>query len=117
MKGLDVELTYRMSIRLFADGVKCFGPGLFELLSRVGESHSLSQSARDMNMAYSKAWRIVNDAESALKLKLLDTSVGGKQGGGALLTDDAKKLISDYSAFVADVRAAADRHFAENFDV
>jgi molybdate transport system regulatory protein len=109
------DISYRMSVRLFSDGDKCFGPGLLELLEKVGETSSLSAAAKEMNMAYSKAWRIVNDAESALKYKLLNTSIGGKSGGGAILTDEAKTLIADYRVFMAALKNDADRRFAEYF--
>lgn len=109
------DISYRMSVRLFSDGEKCFGSGLLELLERVGNTHSLSSAAKEMNMAYSKAWRIVNDAEAALKYKLLDTSIGGKSGGGAALTPEAKTLIADYRAFMAALHNDADRRFAEYF--
>ncbi len=110
------DVSYRMSVRLYSDGEKCFGPGLLELLERVGERNSLSSAAKEMNMAYSKAWRIVNDAETALKYKLLDTSIGGRSGGGAVLTAEAKTLISDYRAFMSALKADADRRFAEYFE-
>ena len=46
-----------------------------------------------MGMAYSKAWRIVRSAEEALGCKLLDSTIGGRHGGGAALTEEAEALL------------------------
>ena len=40
-----------------------FGRGVADLLHGVEEYHSLNLSAKNMGMAYSKAWRIVKLAE------------------------------------------------------
>ena len=61
---------------------RIFGPGVAELLERVREHHSLRSAAASMEMAYSKAWRIVRAAEEGMGCKLLSSSTGGRHGGG-----------------------------------
>ena len=80
------KMHYNISVRLFTAG-KCFGPGLATLLSLVRERHSLRAAAAEMGMAYSKAWRILRDCEKALGFELLDSTTGGRHGGGAVLTE------------------------------
>ena len=67
------ELRYNLSCRLFTDA-KCFGPGIAQLLHRVERLHSLRAAALEMEMAYSKAWTVVKNAENALGFKLPTTS-------------------------------------------
>lgn len=50
-------------------------------------------------MAYSKAWRILRDCEKALGFELLDSTTGGRHGGGAVLTERGEALLADYERF------------------
>ena len=49
-----------------------FGHGCVLLLQGIAREHSLNRAAKSMGMAYSKAWRIVNEAESQLGCKLIE---------------------------------------------
>ncbi len=103
-----------ISVRLF--GVrKCFGPGVAELLRRVDEHHSLRAAAQSMEMAYSKAWTIMKNAEEELGFKLLVSSAGGRNGGGAALTDEARRLLDAYDGYCAELRDFAAQRFRETF--
>ena len=48
-----------------------FGGGCAALLEGVAEEGSLNRAAKRMGMAYSKAWRIVREAEGHLGCELL----------------------------------------------
>lgn len=41
--------------------------------------------------------------EENLGFKLLISTTGGKSGGGAFLTDDAKQIINSYNMYCADI--------------
>lgn len=108
------ELRAVLSLRLFTDR-KCFGPGVAELLRRVDEHHSLRAAAQSMEMAYSKAWTIMKNAEEGLGVKLLVSSTGGKNGGGAALTDDARAMLAAYERCCERLRTYADELLEEEF--
>lgn len=108
------ELRAVLSARLFTDR-KCFGPGVAELLRRVDEQHSLRAAAQSMEMAYSKAWAITKNAEEALGVKLLVSSTGGKGGGGAVLTGEARQLLEAYGRYCDKLRAYGDKLLEEEF--
>ena len=108
------KLHANISVRLFTDE-KCFGPGIASLLHRVEEYHSLRSAAASMGMAYSKAWTILKSCEEHLGFKLLHSTVGGKNGGGATLTDDAEKLLQAYDAYCAQLKEYADKLIDEKF--
>lgn len=105
-------MRYNISVRLFTAG-KCFGPGLATLLSLVRERHSLRAAAAEMGMAYSKAWRILRDCEEALGFPLLDSTTGGRHGGGAVLTEQGAALLDDYERFCERLREQGDVLFDE----
>lgn len=108
------ELHYNLSCRLFTDA-KCFGPGIAQLLHRVERLHSLRAAALEMEMAYSKAWTIIKNSENALGFKLLDSTTGGKHGGGAALTQEGAALLAAYDRFCTEMRDYGDKLFAERF--
>ena len=108
------KLRYTLMLRVYGEE-KIFGPGIAELLERVDETHSLRKATMDMGMAYSKAWRIVRTAENALGFPLLDSSVGGRGGGGAYLTERGRQFLLAYRKFEAAVHACADEVFEELF--
>ena len=62
--SMEKELHLKLIVRLFTDDhQRCFGPGIATLLHRVEERRSLRAAAASMDMAYSKAWRIIRTAE------------------------------------------------------
>jgi len=114
----DAPIFYLLSVRLFRENEereKCFGPGIAELLKRVDRTHSLHSAAAEMNLAYSKAWRIVKETEAALRIKLLVSQTGGVNGGGASLTKEAHDMLVRFDRFQKELRAFADRSFQEIF--
>ena len=68
-----------------------------------------------MEMAYSKAWRIIRTAEDVFGYKLLSSTIGGHHGGGAILTPEAERLLAAYRAYESDVKAYSQARFADAF--
>ena len=111
---MEKKLRYNLTIRLFTEE-KCFGPGVAQLLHNVQRLHSLRAAAMEMDMAYSKAWKVIRLAEEQMGLKLLDSVTGGKGGGGAVLTADAVRLLQAYDTFCAEMDTYGRQLFAEKF--
>ena len=97
-EAMDKKLRPVISIRIFRE-TKCFGPGVAELLRHVREAHSLRGAAMTMGMAYSKAWRIVNEAEGQLDCKLIERD-GAR---GSTLTPAGERAIAVYEELQADI--------------
>ena len=91
---LKEQRSYKVagSLWLEFEGERFFGPGRSELLQLIDELGSLSQAAKRMGMSYKKAWEMVTalNTQAAQPLVLLQT--GGKKGGGATITTEAKQL-------------------------
>ena len=111
---MDRELRVVLSARVFSDQ-KCFGPGVSQLLKRVDELHSLRAAALSMSMAYSKAWTVIRGAEEGLGFKLLTSTAGGKHGGGAELTDEARQIMAAYETYCARLNEYGQALFGELF--
>lgn len=113
---MDKELQLKLTVRLFTDDhQRCFGPGIATLLERVQEHKSLRAAAASMEMAYSKAWRIIRTAEGVFGCKMLSSTIGGQHGGGAVLTPQAEKLLAAYRAYESDVMTYARAKFEDSF--
>lgn len=81
------------------NGKKFFGEGPARLLHAVEETGSLRSAALSMDMAYTKALKLLNHAESTLGFPLTARTVGGKAGGGSCLTPEGKELLTRYEAY------------------
>jgi molybdate transport system regulatory protein len=92
-----------------------FGPGIAELLTRVRDGSSLSTACRDMNMAYSKAWRIIKRAEKELGYSLTEGKSGGSSGGSTTLTKEGEIFLEKYLSLESDIKKAA-RDIFEKYD-
>lgn len=86
---------------IFTDdnGIKFFGEGPFRLLRSIEKNGSLRAAAMEMEMAYSKASKLIKQAEANLGFSLTTRSAGGKDGGGSVLTPEGKNWLRQYEAY------------------
>ena len=113
---MEKELHLKLTVRLFTeDDQRCFGPGIATLLERLQKHKSLRAAAASMEMAYSKAWRIIRTAEEVFGCKILSSTIGGQHGGGAVLTEEAHRLLDAYDAYCDDVRRYSEERFDDAF--
>lgn len=78
---------------------KFFGEGPTRLLRGVERTGSLRAASAEMNMAYTKALKLVRNAETALGFSLITSVAGGKSGGGSVLTEKGKKWLTRYETY------------------
>ena len=81
------------------EGQKFFGEGPCQLLRGIEETGSLRAAALSMEMAYSKAMRLLKNAEKALGFPLTMRTTGGSGGGGSVLTPEGKEWLTRYEAY------------------
>jgi molybdate transport system regulatory protein len=96
---------------------KAFGEGPYELLKRVQKTASLHEAAHQMEMSYSKAWKLIQTMEKRLGFVLLDKKVGGSSGGGSQVTPMAADLMKRYERFEKDARQAIERVYRKHFGI
>ena len=88
-------------------GERFFGEGPCRLLHLIEETGSLRSAAAQMGLSYSKALRLVQHAEKELGFALTCKTIGGRGGGGAVLTEEyARKIGADY--YARDAKQNAD---------
>ena len=59
------------------EGKKFFGEGPARLMHAIEETGSLRAAAISMNMAYTKALKLIRNAEAALDFSLIHRQTGG----------------------------------------
>lgn len=97
------------------DGEKFFGEGPARLLRGVEETGSLRGAAMGMHMAYTKALKLIKNAEAALGFPLITRVTGGKDGGGSRLTDAGKEWLQRYEQYRNACVQANSRLYLEFF--
>ncbi|MDO4187362.1 MAG: LysR family transcriptional regulator [Lachnospiraceae bacterium] len=78
---------------------KFFGEGPYRLLRGVERSGSLRATALEMGMSYTKALKLITNAEKELGFKFTTRVVGGKSGGGSCLTDEGRAWLDKYEQY------------------
>jgi len=104
----EILLQARFRIRSGRD--IALGPGKAELLGLIERTGSITNAARQMDMSYMRAWTLIRTMNRCFKMPLVVTKRGGRQGGGAKLTETGRKALRYYQQMEkAGVRAASTR--------
>ena len=82
------------------------------LLDAVAETGSISSAGRALGMSYRRAWMLIDDLNSSFHRKVVSTTLGGKEGGGAKLTPFGQELVKRYRAIEASATKATRSHVA-----
>ena len=94
---------------------KFFGEGPARLMRAIETNGSLRAAAMSMGMAYTKALKLIRNAENALKFPLINRYTGGKDGGGSSLTPEGKEWLQRYEAYRDACKAANSKLYLEFF--
>lgn len=109
-------MMVRLELKLCADdGARFFGAGPYRLLKGVRELGSLRAASQKMEMAYTKAFHMVKRAEAVLGAPLIERTIGGKSGGGSVLTPEAEELLLRYEQYRDACTEMADQLYQKYF--
>ncbi len=108
-------MEIRSKLWIEVKGEPVFGRGRRFLLEAIGRTGSINQAAKEINISYRKAWSYIKAMEERLGIKLVETRTGGKNGGGASLTEEAREFLKRYAALEEGIRELVDRRFREVF--
>ena len=95
---VNKNLNVRHSFRIYINDKPCLGSGRVELLQLIHKHGSIAKAATQMSLSYRKAWQMVKDLNALFKEPLVEVRLGGKKGGGAIVTDKGMNAISQYFA-------------------
>lgn len=84
-----------------------FGRGVANLCLGVREFGSLNAAAKNMGMAYSKAWRILKETEASFGFQILN-----RDGAhGSTLTEDGNLLLDSFLQVNEELQVAAEQAY------
>lgn len=86
-------------------------PQRIELLRHVAEQGSITRAAKSAGMSYKAAWDAIDELNNLAQKPLVVRAVGGRGGGGAVLSEEGQRILRLYlrlQALQAQVLAAAD---------
>ncbi|MDP2864701.1 MAG: LysR family transcriptional regulator [Elusimicrobiota bacterium] len=109
-----MKIKIKIGLRDAADE-PFMGIGPAWLLRGVEKTGSLNLAARDMEMSYSKAHKLVKKLESALGYPVLASARGGSNRGGSSLTPRGLRFLGRYEKLDAAVKAQAEKLFKKTF--
>jgi formylmethanofuran dehydrogenase subunit E len=105
------DMQIRSKLWIDIDGEPVFGRGRMMLLKAIESTGSINQAARAINISYRRAWSYIKAMEGRLGIQLVECRTGGKSGGGASLTNEAKGFLDKYKQLEDGVMEAVDEKF------
>jgi len=84
-----------------------FGPGTVTVLKQIDRLGSVKEACKKTNISYSKGWKIIHAAEEELGYQIVGRQPGGKNGGGAYLTERGSKMLRLFEIYEQQVEEAA----------
>ena len=109
-------MKIRSKIWVEIGGEPVFGRGRRFLLEAIDRHGSINQAARMVNISYKKAWSHIKTMEARLGIKLVECRTGGKSGGGASLTEEARDFLLRYESLEKGINEFVDERFEKTFN-
>ena len=100
----------KLTLRIDFETADAIGPGKIRLLEQVRDTGSISAAGRAMDMSYRRAWLLIDRLNNAFREPVVTTKLGGKAGGGAVLTPFGEELITNYREMELVAHAALRPH-------
>jgi molybdate transport system regulatory protein len=105
-----------LKLRLLREEEVAMGPGKADLLDAIRQTGSISAAARAMQMSYRRAWLLVDVMNRCFREPLVRGAAGGRQGGGAQVTEAGLRVLGQFRAMEAAALTAAKPHLKELMD-
>lgn len=109
----DSTYSVQCRVRVALGEDIALGPGKVDLLAAIAQTGSISAAARQMGMSYRRAWLLVETMNKCFLRPLVQTSTGGRAGGGAALTDEGQLLLSAYNQMMSRIQVSANEQLRE----
>ena len=111
----DAEIL-RPEIRISLSGKQSFFDGESAvLLQQIDRCGNVREACEKTGISYSKAWDMIRLAEEGLGGKIVERRAGGKDGGGADITERGRKLAELYQRYEEAVRYYSREKYCEIF--
>jgi molybdate transport system regulatory protein len=93
------------------------GPGMINLLLEIDKCKSVRHACKNLELSYSKAWKLLDRFEEWLGVPACIGQQGGATGGSSELSKEGRDFITRYQSFtdecVKAVQSVAARYWNE----
>lgn len=100
---MEKNFSVKYRIWIFSGKEKVFGIGRIELLEKIKKTGSISTAAAQMKMSYRQAWQMVNEMNDRAGKPLVEKQLGGKSGGGSVVTPAGINAIRQFNLLEQEV--------------
>ncbi len=98
-------------------GEVVLGGGKTALLLAVDRFGSIQRAADEFGMSYRHAWGVIKKIEQRAGFKIVDTKLGGKDGGGAQLTPKGKAFVKRVDSLLKNLQTIVEKRFRQRLTV
>ena len=102
------RITIELKPRVIVAEERAIGPGKADLLEWIEKTGSISAAAKKMKMSYRRAWTLVDTMNRCWRTPLVETSAGGRRGGGARLSGLGRDVLRHFRELERRIAEAAD---------
>lgn len=85
-----------LELRVMVDGQMVIGPIQAALLEAIRSTGSISAAQRQVGVSYAHVWKLVAAMNEAFSPSLVEPIRGGAHGGGAILTQQGRKVLDPF---------------------
>jgi len=110
-----MKMEIKSKLWIESGGKPVFGGGRKYLLEAIDKHGSINQAAKEINISYRKAWGYIKAMEERLGFKLIERRTGGRTGGGAILTEEAREFLKKYALLESGIQELVDKRFCKIF--
>lgn len=101
------DWTIGVRVRIDRRGQPVLGEGRADLLDAITKHRSITAAAKAIGMSYRKAWSLIQEVNEAAGGPLVESAVGGLQGGGARLTERGAFAVAVYRELQTTLQESA----------
>jgi molybdate transport system regulatory protein len=113
--ALRRHLAPRHKIWLNWDGVFLMGPNYLRFLAAVDQTGTIREGGQAVGWSYRTCLNRLRRMERVLGRPVLITKRGGRSGGSARLTPEARRFVEIFTRWQADVDRLSKRAFDRAF--
>ena len=101
----------RSKVWLEINGKSFMGEGRADVLQAIDRYGSMLRAAQETRISYRRIRGAIREMECAIGRPLVSARRGGKNGGGAVLTDLARELLNRFGMQQKGIKEAVDWGF------
>ncbi len=98
---------FKLKAQLMCGSEPAIGPGKALVLEAIARTGSISAAGRELGMSYRRIWPLVDSLNRCWDERLVQTSKGGGDKGGAELTPRGQAILRAFRRLEARLERAA----------